>query len=51
MNIIRSALQRSSLILQDLGLSIMMLTLPGGYFIALTDLILRHWPLGSSAPK
>jgi hypothetical protein len=40
-------LRRSRLALQELGPSMAVLMLPGGYLIALTGLIHRHWPLGS----
>lgn len=51
MNIIRMLLQRTVLALQELGPLITMLMLPGGYLIALTGLIHRHWPLGSGTPR
>jgi hypothetical protein len=44
-------LRRSRLALQELAPSMAVLMLPGGYLIALTGLIHRHWPLGSGTPK
>jgi hypothetical protein len=44
-------MRRTRLALQELGPSMEMLMLPGGYLIALTGLIHRHWPLGSGSPR
>jgi hypothetical protein len=51
MNIVRILLQRTLLVLQEFGPSMAMLMLPGGYLIALTGLIYRHWPLGTGTSK
>jgi hypothetical protein len=51
MNKVNGLLRRTRLAMQEFGPSMAMLTLPGGYLVALTGLIYRHWPLGSSAPK
>jgi hypothetical protein len=40
-------LQRGRLALQEFGPSMALLTLPGGYLVALTDWIFRRWPSGS----
>jgi hypothetical protein len=40
-------LQRGRLALQEFGPSMALLTLPGGYLVALTGWIVRRWPLGS----
>ena len=47
MNHVNSLLQRGRLALQEFGPSMAMLTLPGGYLVALTGWIYRRWPLGS----
>jgi hypothetical protein len=39
--------RRARLVLQELAPHIALLTLPGGYLIALTGLVHRHWPLSS----
>ena len=44
MNNVNLLLQRSRLALQEFGPSMALLTLPGGYLIALTDWIHRRWP-------
>jgi hypothetical protein len=44
-------LQRTRLAFLEFGPSMAMLTLPGGYFIALTGWIYRHWPLSSGTPR
>jgi hypothetical protein len=41
-------LRRGRLALQELGPSMALLMLPGGYLIALTAWIYRHWPLGTA---
>ena len=48
MNQVNLLLQRSRLALQELGPSMAMLSLPGGYLVALTGWLHRRWPLGSS---
>jgi hypothetical protein len=37
-------IQRAGQVLQEIAPHIALLTLPGGYFIALTGLVHRHWP-------
>jgi hypothetical protein len=44
-------LRRTQLALQEFGPSMVLLTLPGGYLIALTGWLHRHWPLSSAAPR
>jgi hypothetical protein len=51
MNKVNFLLRRSRLALQELGPSMGLLMLPGGYLIALTGWIHRHWPLGSATPR
>jgi hypothetical protein len=41
-------LRRGRLALQEFGPSMALLTLPGGYLVALTGWIYRHWPLGTA---
>jgi len=41
--------QRSRLALQEFGPSMALLTLPGGYLIALTGWIHRRWPPSASS--
>jgi hypothetical protein len=48
---VKILMRRTRLALQELGPSMEMLMLPGGYLIALTGLIHRHWPLGSGSPR
>jgi hypothetical protein len=36
--------RRTRLVLQEFAPHIALLTLPGGYLIALTGLVHRHWP-------
>ena len=36
--------RRARLVLQEFAPHIALLTLPGGYLIALTGLVHRHWP-------
>lgn len=50
MNHMNRMLRRSRLALQEFGPSMALLTLPGGYLIALTDWIHRRWP-PSAAPR
>jgi hypothetical protein len=40
--------QRARLALQEFAPQMALLTLPGGYLIALTGLVHRHWPVTSS---
>lgn len=51
MNKAKILMRRTRLVLQELGPSMEMLMLPGGYLIALTGLIHRHWPLRSGPPR
>jgi hypothetical protein len=44
-------LRRTQLALLELGPSMALLTMPGGYVIALTGWIHRHWPLHSVGPR
>jgi hypothetical protein len=37
-------IRRARLVLQEITPHIALLTLPGGYLIALTGLVHRHWP-------
>ena len=37
-------IRRAHLALQELAPHVALLTLPGGYLIALTGLVHRHWP-------
>jgi hypothetical protein len=46
MDNVKLLIRRTRLVLQELGPSLETLMLPGGYLIALTGLIQRHWPLG-----
>jgi hypothetical protein len=39
--------RRAHLALQELAPHVALLTLPGGYLIALTGLVHRHWPFAS----
>jgi hypothetical protein len=48
---INSLLQRTQLALHEFGPSMALLMMPGGYLIALADLIDRHWPLSSATPR
>jgi len=43
-------IQRSRLMLQEFAPHLALLTLPGGYLIALTGLVHRHWPSSSLRP-
>src|SRR5882724_4897019 len=40
-------IQRTRLMLQEFAPHLALLTLPGGYLIALTGLVHRHWPATS----
>ena len=40
-------IRRSRLALQELGPHLALLTLPGGYLIALSGLVHRYWPITS----
>jgi hypothetical protein len=51
MNKMNFLLRRTRLALQEFGPSMALLMLPGGYLIALTGFISRHWPLGSGTPR
>jgi len=51
MNKVNGLLRRARLAMQEFGPSMGLLMLPGGYLIALTEVIHRHWPLGSSTRK
>jgi hypothetical protein len=51
MNNLNFLLQRGRLALQEFGPSMALLTLPGGYLVALTGWIYRHWPLGSDTSR
>ena len=44
-------LRRTRLTFQEFGPSMALLMLPGGYVIALTGWLYRHWPLHSATPK
>ena len=44
-------LQRTRLAVQEFGPWMAVLMLPGGYLIALTGLIHRHWPPWLSTPR
>jgi hypothetical protein len=46
-----SLLQRTQLALHELGPSITVLMMPGGYLIALAEWIDRHWPGNSATPR
>jgi len=37
-------IQHARLVLQEIAPHLALLTLPGGYLIALTGLVHRHWP-------
>jgi hypothetical protein len=47
-NTINSLLQRTQLALHEFGPTVAMLMMPGGYLLALAELIDRHWPLNSA---
>ncbi len=44
-------LRRTRLALHESGPSMALLMMPGGYLIALTGWIYRHWPLSSGTPR
>jgi hypothetical protein len=50
-NTINSLLQRTQLALHEFGPSIAVLMMPGGYLIALAELIHRHWPHSSATSR
>jgi hypothetical protein len=51
MNRVNGLVRRARLAIQEFGPSMALLTLPGGYLIALTGLIHRHWPTGPNTPR
>jgi len=51
MNKVNGLLRRARLAIHEFGPSMGLLVLPGGYLIALTGLIHRHWPVGSNTPR
>jgi hypothetical protein len=51
MNKVNFVLRRTRLVLQELGPSMGLLMMPGGYLVALTGWIYRHWPHSSAAPR
>jgi len=51
MNKVNGLLRRTRLAFQEFGPSMAMLMLPGGYLVALTGFIYRHWPLGSGTTR
>jgi hypothetical protein len=44
-------LRRTQLKLQEFGPSMAMLTMPGGYLVALAGWVYRHWPPSSAMPR
>jgi len=44
-------LRRTRLALQEFGPSMALLMMPGGYLIALTGWMYRHWPLSSATAR
>jgi hypothetical protein len=44
-------LRRTRLAFQEIGPSMALLMMPGGYLIALTGWLFRHWPLNSVTPR
>jgi len=52
---VNSLVRRTQLVVQELGPSMAVATalmmLPGGYLIAITGWISRHWPFGSASPR
>jgi hypothetical protein len=48
---INTLLQRTQLAIHEFAPSIAVLTLPGGYLIALAGLIDRHWPTTPATPR
>ena len=51
MSKVNSLLRCTRLTLQEFGPSMGLLMLPGGYLIALTGWLYRHWPLHSATPR
>jgi hypothetical protein len=51
MNKVNFLLRRTRLVLQELGPSMELMMMPGGYLIALTGWIHRHWPSSSATPR
>jgi len=51
MNKVTFMLRRTRLAFLEFGPSMALLMLPGGYLIALSGWIYRHWPLGSATPR
>ena len=51
MKIMKVALRRTRLALQEFGPSMALLMLPGGYVVALMGLVSRHWPQGSDSSR
>jgi hypothetical protein len=51
MNKVKIMMRRTRLIVQEFAPSMALLMSPGGYLIALTELVSRHWPLGSGTPR
>jgi hypothetical protein len=49
MNNVDFLVRRARLALQEFGPSMALLMLPGGYLIALSGWIHRHWPLNSDS--
>jgi len=46
-SLLKFLIRRTRLMLQEFGPHLALLTLPGGYLIALTGLVHRHWPVTS----
>ena len=46
-NFLMVLIQRTRLMLQEFAPHLALLALPGGYLIALTGLVHRHWPATS----
>jgi hypothetical protein len=51
MNRVNFLLRRTRLVLQELGPSMELMMMPGGYLVALTGWIYRHWPSNSATPR
>jgi hypothetical protein len=51
MNKINSLLRGTQLVLHEFGPSMAVLMMPGGYLIALAQLIDRHWPHSSATSR
>ena len=43
-NLLMLLFRRARLVLQEVAPHLALLTLPGGYLLALTGLVHRHWP-------